>query len=320
MWVSCILLVVGLALVVFGADYLVEGASAVARRFGLSEFVIGLTIVGMGTSAPEMVVSFIGAAQGNADIALGNVVGSNIFNTLLILGVTALILPIAITPSNRRRDIPVNVFVTVLFLLLGLKYSLFGLGTNGLSRWDGAVLLLLFTGYMVMSFLQSKEEAPAPEDADKKPLKLGWALLMIAGGLAGLIFGGNLFVNSATDIAKQLGVSDKFIAITLLAGGTSMPELATCVAAAVKKKGQLALGNIIGSNLFNILLILGGSALIHPLSFDDITWVDAGVLLTSALALVTSCFVGKRNKIDRLDGALFFLIWAGYMAWLVLNL
>ena len=320
MWVSCILLVVGLALVVFGADYLVEGASAVARRFGLSEFVIGLTIVGMGTSAPEMVVSFIGAAQGNADIALGNVVGSNIFNTLLILGVTALILPIAITPSNRRRDIPVNVFVTVLFLLLGLKYSLFGLGTNGLSRWDGAVLLLLFTGYMVMSFLQSKEEAPAPEDADKKPLKLGWALLMIAGGLAGLIFGGNLFVNSATEIAKQLGVSDKFIAITLLAGGTSMPELATCVAAAVKKKGQLALGNIIGSNLFNILLILGGSALIHPLSFDDITWVDAGVLLASALALVTSCFVGKRNKIDRLDGALFFLIWAGYMAWLVLNL
>jgi cation:H+ antiporter len=320
MLVSCILLVVGLALVVFGADYLVEGASAVARRFGLSEFVIGLTIVGMGTSAPEMVVSFIGAAQGNADIALGNVVGSNIFNTLLILGVTALILPIAITPSNRRRDIPVNIFVTVLFLVLGLKYSLFSLGTNGLSRWDGAVLLLLFTGYMVMSFLQSKEEAPAPEEADKKPLRLGWALLMIAGGLAGLVFGGNLFVNSATDIAKELGVSDKFIAITLLAGGTSLPELATCVAAAVKKKGQLALGNIIGSNLFNILLILGGSALIHPLSFADITWVDAGVLLASALALLTSCFVGRRNKVDRLDGALFFLIWAGYMAWLILNL
>ena len=320
MLVLCILLVVGLALVVFGADYLVEGASAVARRFGLSEFVIGLTIVGMGTSAPEMVVSFIGAAQGNADIALGNVVGSNIFNTLLILGVTALILPIAITPSNRKRDIPVNIFVTVLLLLLGLKYSLFGLGADGLSRWDGAVLLLLFIGYMVMSFRQSKEEVPAQEEDGKKPLKLGWALLMIAGGLAGLVFGGNLFVNSATDIAKQLGVSDKFIAITLLAGGTSLPELATCVAAAAKKKGQLALGNIIGSNLFNILLILGGSALIHPLSFDDITWVDAGVLLASALALLLSCFLGKRNKIDRLDGALFFLIWAGYMAWLILNL
>ena len=318
MLVSCILLVVGLALVVFGADYLVEGASAVARRFGLSEFVIGLTIVGMGTSAPEMVVSFIGAAQGNADIALGNVVGSNIFNTLLILGVTALILPIPITRSNRRRDIPVNIFVTVLFLLLGLKYSLFGWGADGLSRWDGAILLLLFIAYMVMSFRQPQEEAGS-EDAGKS-LKIGWAVVMILGGLAGLVFGGNLFVNAATDIAKQLGVSDKFIAITLLAGGTSLPELATCVAAAVKKKGQLALGNIIGSNLFNILLILGGSALIHPLSFADITWVDAGVLLVSALALLSSCFVGRRNEVDRLDGTLFFLIWAGYMAWLILNL
>ena len=317
--VSCIWLVVGLVLVVFGADYLVEGASAVARRFGLSEFVIGLTIVGMGTSAPEMVVSFIGAAQGNADIALGNVVGSNIFNTLLILGVTALILPIGITPSNRKKDIPVNIFVTVLFLALGLKHTLFGLGgEDGLGRWDGAILLLLFIGYMVMCFRQPKEESQAAEG--KKPLKLGWALLMIAGGLAGLVYGGNLFVNSATDIAKSLGVSDKFIAITLMAGGTSLPELATCVAAAAKKKGQLALGNIIGSNLFNILLILGGSALIHPLSFQDITWVDAGVLLASALVLLTSCLVGRRNQVDRLDGAFFFLIWAGYMAWLILNL
>ena len=318
MLVSCILLVVGLALVVFGADYLVEGASAVARRFGLSEFVIGLTIVGMGTSAPEMVVSFIGAAQGNADIALGNVVGSNIFNTLLILGVTALILPIAITPSNRKRDIPVNIVVTLLLILLGLKQTLFGVGADGLGRWDGAVLLLLFIGYMVMSFRQPKEEQ-APQEGSRN-LALGWAIVMILGGLAGLVFGGNLFVNSATDIAKALNVSDKFIAITLMAGGTSLPELATCVAAAAKKKGQLALGNIIGSNLFNILLILGGSALIHPLSFSDITWVDAGVLLVSALALLTSCFIGKRNKVDRLDGALFFLIWAGYMAWLILNL
>ena len=316
--VSCILLVVGLVLVVLGADYLVEGASAVARRFGLSEFVIALTIVGMGTSAPEMVVSFIGAAQGNADIALGNVVGSNIFNTLLILGVTALILPIAITPSNRKKDIPVNIIVTVLFLLLGIKHTLFGFGEDGLGRWYGAVLLLLFIAYMVMSFRQPKEENP--DTAGKKPLKLGWAFLMIAGGLAGLVFGGELFVNSATDIAKGLGVSDKFIAITLMAGGTSLPELATCVAAAAKKKGQLALGNIIGSNLFNLLLILGGSALIHPLSFQDITWVDAGVLLASSLALLTSCFIGRRNQIDRLDGAFFFLIWAGYMAWLILNL
>ena len=297
MWVQIILFLVGLALVVFGADYLVEGASAVARKFGLSEFVIGLTIVGMGTSAPEMVVSFIGAAQGNADIALGNVVGSNIFNTLLILGITALILPMAITKENRRRDIPMNIVTVAVLILLGLEHTIFGAGTDGLSRLDGGILLALFIGYMWLSFKTS-----SPDDN------------------TALIFGGQLFVNSAVSIAHTLGVSDKFIAITILAGGTSMPELATCVAAAVKKKGQLALGNIIGSNIFNVLLILGGSALINPLSFADISYIDLGILLASALALLTSCFIGKKNSLDRLDGVLFLILWAGYMAWLIVNL
>ena len=252
MLLSCILLLVGLALVVFGADYLVEGASAVARRSGLSEFVIGLTIVGMGTSAPEMVVSFIGAASGNADIAIGNVVGSNIFNTLLILGITALLLPMGITRANLRRDIPMNLVITVLLVVLGLEQTFFGVGTDGLSRLDGAILLALFIGYMVYSFRQGADESETPEEA--KPWRPVLSVLMIVGGLAGLIAGGELFVRSATAIAHALGWSDKFIAITILAGGTSMPELATCIAAAVKKKGQLALGNIIGSNLFNILL------------------------------------------------------------------
>jgi cation:H+ antiporter len=317
---SIIWLLLGLALVVFGADYLVEGASSVARRFGLSEFVIGLTIVGMGTSAPEMVVSFIGAIQGNADISVGNVVGSNIFNTLLILGITGILLPVAITPENRKKDIPINIVVTVLLILLGFKHSIFGIGTNGLTRIDGAVLVLLFAVYMWKSFARGKEEPEEKAEEEAKPLKLYWAVLMIVGGLAGLIWGGQLFVDSATDIASRLGVSDKFIAITILAGGTSLPELATCVAAAAKKKGQLALGNIIGSNLFNILLILGGSALIHPLSFEDISYVDMGVLLVSALALWSSCFVGKKNTLDRLDGALLVLVWLGYMAYLILHL
>jgi len=318
MLVQILLFLVGLALVVFGADYLVEGASAVARKAGLSEFIIGLTIVGMGTSAPEMVVSFIGAAQGNADIAIGNVVGSNIFNTLLILGVTALILPMTITPENRKRDIPMNIFTVVVLVLLGLEHTIFGIGTDGLSRIDGGILLALFIAYMWYSFTSSKPESDSAQDAKKTAIWL--AVIYIVGGLAALVFGGRLFVNSAVNIAHSFGVSDKFIAITILAGGTSMPELATCIAAAVKKKGQLALGNIIGSNIFNVLLILGGSAIISPLSFADISYVDLGILLASALVLLTSCFVGKKNSLDRLDGVLFLILWAGYMAWLIMNL
>ena len=317
MFIQVLLLIVGLVMVVFGADYRVEGASSIARKSGLSEFVIGLTIVGMGTSAPEMVVSFIGAAHGNADIAIGNVVGSNVFNTLLILGLTALILPIPVTPGNKRKDIPVNILITVLLICLGLEHTLFGFGTDGLSRIDGAVLITFFIGYLWLSFAQ-KDHAPE-ESEDIQPVKPSVALLMIVGGLAALVYGGNLFVDSATYIAKALGVSDKFIAITILAGGTSMPELATCVAAAIKKKGQLALGNIIGSNVFNVLLILGGSALIHPLSFQGISYVDLGVLLLAALALLFCC-IGKKNKLNRLDGSLFLLLWMGYMAWLIVTL
>ena len=319
MLVQILLLLLGLALVVFGADYLVEGASSVARKFGLSEFVIGLTIVGMGTSAPEMVVSFIGAIEGNADISVGNVIGSNIFNTLLILGITAILLPIPITEENRKKDIPLNIFITVMLVLMGLKHSLFGVGTDGLTSLEGGILLAVFVAYLVMSF-RKKSTSQESETTQLKVYPVWLAVLMILGGLAALIFGGRFFVNSATNIAQSLGVSDKFIAITILAGGTSMPELATCVAAAVKKKGQLALGNIIGSNVFNILLILGGSALIHPLSFVGINYVDLGVLLVSALALFTSCYVGKRNKLDPVDGSLFLLLWAAYMAWLIVRL
>ena len=316
-WIQVLLLLAGLFLIVKGADWLVDGASGVARRFGLSEFVIGLTIVGMGTSAPEMVVSFIGAFHGNADIAIGNVVGSNIMNTLLILGVTALILPMAVTSSNKKRDIPVNIFITVLLIVLGLEYTFFGIGTDGLNRLDGAILIAFFLLYMWMSFKGNKAEE---DDTPAKQRNIWLCLLMIIAGLVGLVVGGNLFVDNATEIAHALGVSDKFIAITILAGGTSMPELATCVVAAAKKKGQLALGNIIGSNVFNILLILGGSAIITPLSFDGMNYVDLGILLLSALALASALVIGKKDKIDRLDGALFVAIWAGYMAYLIINL
>lgn len=317
MLLQIFLFLFGLLLVVWGADALVDGASSIARKFGISEFVIGLTIVGMGTSAPEMVVSFIGAIGGNADIAVGNVIGSNIFNTLLILGLTAMILPMNITYLNLKKDIPINIVITVLLLVLGMNFSIFGCGANRLSRVDGLVLLALFCPYMYMSFHFDTPNNNEEEPGETK--KTGWAILLIVLGLNGLVVGGKLFVDSAVSIAKMLNVSEKFIAVTILAGGTSMPELATCLVAAVKKKGQLALGNIIGSNVFNILLILGGSALIHPLSLEQIGFVDLGILLLSSLVILTSAYIGNKNKIDRIDGIFFVLLEIAYMTWLIME-
>ena len=195
---------------------------------------------------------------------------------------------------------------------------MFGTGNNTLTRIDGLILLSVFVAYMIYSFKSGNMEEGG--NTDEKSLKTGLAVLMIVGGLAGLIAGGQLFVNSATKIAKALGISDKFIAITILAGGTSMPELATCVVAAIKKKGQLALGNILGSNVFNILLILGGAAIIHPLSFASMNLVDTGVLLLSSLLLLASAFMGKKDQLDRFDGTIFLLCEAAYFTWLCINL
>ncbi|MCI2060190.1 MAG: calcium/sodium antiporter [Bacteroidales bacterium] len=318
MLIECLLLIVGLALVVLGADFLVDGASSIAKRFGVSDFVIGLTIVGMGTSAPEMVVSFIGALQGNGDIAIGNVVGSNIFNVFMILGATALILPMDITPMNRKKDIPLNIAITLIFIALGMSRTLFGIGDDVLGRLDGAILLVLFAAYIYMCFrFDTANQTESNEN--EKVIKPTLAAVLIVAGLAGLVFGGRMFVNSATSIAKMLNVSDKLIAITILAGGTSMPELVTCIVAAFKKKGQLALGNILGSNVFNILLILGGSALIHPLSMAGMSYVDLGALLLSSLVIWASIHTNKKNQLDRADGLLLLILEAAYMTFLIIK-
>lgn len=318
MLIECLLLIVGLALVVLGADFLVDGASSIAKKFGVSDFVIGLTIVGMGTSAPEMVVSFIGALQGNGDIAIGNVVGSNIFNVFMILGATALILPMNITPMNRKKDIPLNIAITLIFIALGMSRTLFGIGDDVLGRLDGAILLVLFAAYIYMCFrFDTANQTESNEN--EKVIKPTLAAVLIVAGLAGLVFGGRMFVNSATSIAKMLNVSDKLIAITILAGGTSMPELVTCIVAAFKKKGQLALGNILGSNVFNILLILGGSALIHPLSMAGMSYVDLGALLLSSLVIWASIHTNKKNQLDRADGLLLLILEAAYMTFLIIK-
>lgn len=321
MAIEILLLVAGLVLVLVGAEAIVDGASALARRWGISEFIIGLTIVAIGTSAPEMVVSFISAAEKNSDMAVGNIIGSNIFNTALILGLSAIIAPVAITRGNLRRDIPVNICITALLILLGLKKTLFGIGEDGLSRIEGIVFLALFVWYMITSFVHDKDnlaEEASDAGAAAKPKPLALSILYLAGGLAALVYGGHLFVDHAQTIARMAGLSDKFIAITVLAAGTSLPELATSCLAAAKGKGQLALGNVLGSNTFNILLILGGSAVINPLSMGNMTYLDYTAVFMCAMSLVIFSWTGQRNRIDRLEGVALVLIQVLYFVYLFL--
>ena len=317
MAIEILSLIAGLALVLIGAEALIDGASGLARRWGVSEFVIGLTVVALGTSAPEMVVSFISAFEHNSDMAVGNIIGSNIFNTALILGLSAIIAPVAITRGNLRRDIPVNIGITALLILLGLKHRVFGIGMDGLSRWEGLLFLALFLWYMISSFIHDRENRSGEDaEAASKPMNLFKAILYLLAGLAALVFGGRLFVDHAQVIARMAGLSDKFIAITVLAAGTSLPELATSCIAAAKGKGQLALGNILGSNTSNILLILGGSAVISPLGMGNINLVDYAAVFACALSLVLFVWTGFKNRIDRWEGVLLVLIQVAYFVYL----
>lgn len=309
----------GLVMILVGSDWLVDGASGIARRYGISEFIIGMTIVGIGTSMPELVSSAISAMGGHGDMALGNVTGSNVCNVLLILGVTAMISPIGFTRSNIRKDIPFALIVS-LFLLFVL-YNGFGLlgGVPGISRVDGSYLLSFFVIFMIDSFRSAK--SGFEEDAEEaKPMPMGKAILFILLGLAGLIFGGRLFVDNTVSIAERFHVSEAFISITLMAVGTSLPELATCVVAALKGKNQLALGNIIGSNIFNILLIIGASAVISPFEIETISTVDMVMMVIPVLMLWLAAFTGKRYQLGRGEGFIFLLVYVGYIVWLAVNI
>jgi cation:H+ antiporter len=307
-------------MILVGSDWLVDGASGVARKYGISEFVIGMTIVGIGTSMPELVSSAISAIGGHGDMALGNVTGSNICNVLLILGVTALISPIGYTKSNIRKDIPLALAVS-LFLLLVL-YNGFGLfgGVPGISRADALYLLLFFVIFMVDSFKSGKQDAAEEENEEVKPMPVGKAVVLIVLGLAGLVFGGRIFVDHTVNIAEQFHVSEAFISITLMAVGTSLPELATCVVAAMKGKNQLALGNVIGSNIFNILLIIGASGLISPFEIQSISAVDMAMVVVVVVMLWMAALTFKKRELDRIEGAIFLLCYIGYITYLSLNI
>jgi len=321
MWIDILWIVAGLVLILVGSDWLVEGASGVARKYGISEFIIGMTIVGIGTSMPELVSSLISAIQGHGDMALGNVTGSNICNILLILGVTALISPIKYTRSNIRKDIPFAILVS-LFLIVML-YNCFGLfgemGTPGISRVDALYLLLIFAVFMIDSFKSAKNGAEE-EDASVKPMPMGKAIIYVLLGLAGLIFGGQVFVDHTVSLAERFHVSEAFISITLMAVGTSLPELATCVVAAMKGKNQLALGNVIGSNIFNIALIIGTSAAISPFEIQSISTVDMGMVIVVVVLLWLAAFTFKKKKLDRVEGVIFLLAYIAYITYLSMNM
>lgn len=310
-----IILIVTLVGIVFGADLLVAGAVSVARRYKVSDFVIGAAIVGIGTSVPELVVSFFGALKGNADVAIGNVVGSNIFNVLGILGMTAICFPIAIDKKNMTFEIPFCIGISILLTLLALNF--FDGTPAVISRVDGIILLLLFAGYMWYSFTRDKKNGlteASEEMPTEKPTPLWLAIVKVVVGLGVLIVSCDMFVDDAVSIAKSWGVSDAIISLTLIACGTSLPELAASVVAAFKKNTQLALGNIVGSNIFNILLILGLSSQVMPLTSAGITVVDYGVMIGAA---IVPLLFGFKGKIGRVGGALMVIAFAVYTWYLI---
>lgn len=330
-----LLLVVGFALLIKGADWLVAGASAVARRYRVPDLVIGLTIVAFGTSAPELVVSVVAAINRLDDVSLANVIGSNIFNLFVVMGIAGLIRPLAVGSTTVWREIPMSLAAAaILFVLAGLVNK--G-GTTMVSRLDGVVLLILFSGFLWYLFRDAGrgtrpvsvaetggqdiksavQTGPEPEKAESSvnPNKQAW--LYIATGLAGLIFGGKIVVNNAVTIAELLGMSEKMIGLTIVAAGTSLPELATSVVAAYRKNIDIAVGNVIGSNIFNILLILGVSSLIRPLGWDQGFNIDMLVLAGGTVLLFIAMFTGVRKRLDRWEAGVLVALYSGYIIYLM---
>ena len=298
-------------MVLWGADRLTEGASALARRLRVTEIVIGLTIVAAGTSAPELFVSLVSALKDTPDMAVGNVVGSNIFNTLLIVGCAAMVAPMVITPSTVRKDMPFAVGASMLLLAIILV-------GNDVSRSDGLVLLAFFAVFMVYTFRVAMQKDDGVETSAVAPVNVWKSLLYVVAGLGALIVGSNLFVDSASDVARQLDISEGVIGLTIVAGGTSLPELATSVVAARKGRSAIAIGNVIGSNVFNVLLILGLTATVSPMAVQGITVVDLSVMLGGIL--MVWAFSYTKYTVARWEGAVLTLTFLAYMGWLLYNL
>ncbi len=305
-----LLLALGFALLVKGADWFVEGASGIADRFGIPQLVIGLTIVAMGTSAPEAAVSITAALRGNADVSVGNVVGSNILNIFIILGIASVITSIAVAKTTIRYEIPI---------MLGVTFALLGFGAAGgtINLWEGIALLVMFIGYLAYMFVMMKKGEMQTEEIESSKAPLWKLIIMAVIGLALIIVGSDVTVDAATKLAEMFGISERFIGLTIVALGTSLPELFTSVIAARKGKADIAIGNIVGSNIFNILFVLGISAVIIPVPFASSFIVDCLVAVTAGVVLWLCCF--RKKKLTRIGGILMLACYAGYFTYLLIK-
>lgn len=315
---NLLLLVAGLALILIGANGLTDGAASIAKHFRIPPIVIGLTVVAFGTSAPELTVSISSALKGSAELAIGNVVGSNIFNTFMIVGCTAIFAPIAITRNTLRKEIPLCILASILLLICSNDVLLDKSADNILSTTDGLILLCFFAIFLSYTFaiaFGQKKENSTEEEIRQLPM---WrSTLYVIVGLAALIIGGRWFVDGASGIARSLGVSESIIGLTLVAAGTSLPELATSVVAALKKNPEIAIGNVIGSNLFNIFFVLGCSASIAPMRLGNITNFDLIVLVASSLLLWVFGLLFAKRTITRVEGSIMILCYIAYTATLI---
>lgn len=318
-WLPCLLLAGGFFLLLRGADWLVAGSSAVARRWGVSDLVVGLTVVAFGTSTPELVVNLVAAAQGHTDVAVGNILGSNTFNILFILGVSALIRPLEVVGATVWKEIPLGLLAAALVGVMASDRWLDAAASDTLSRVDGLVLLAFF-GIFLVYILEAARRGPPPgESAHAGSLSPGRAWLQVALGLALLVGGGRAAVAGAVDLAARLGLSEALIALTIVSAGTSLPELATSAVAAWRGNSAIAVGNVVGSNIFNVFLILGTSAAIRPLPFAPERGADVLVTCAASLFLFLAAFTGGRGRIDRWEGGVFVAAYAAYLGYLILR-
>ena len=320
-WVAVVFIIVGFVALVKGADWLVDGASAIAKRFGISDLVIGLTVVAFGTSMPEFVVNMVSVAEGTTDLAITNILGSNIINTFVILGLTALVYPIVSQKRSRDFDIPLSIIAGVFVLIFVAIQLPFGECERGIGRMGGVILLVCFCYFLYNTFRHAKDHPEENELANEgvKELTVRRAVALILGGFIGLIVGGELIVKSAVDLAMRLGVSEAVIGLTVVALGTSLPELATSVIAATKHNSDIALGNVVGSNIFNVFFVLGTSATVRPLPAYEGIEIDAVMVTLGSIIVWLAVKTNHERKIQRWAGAVLLLVYAGYLTYRLLN-
>ena len=322
--INSLFIVLGFILLIKGADFLVSGASSLAKRFNVSDIAIGLTVVAMGTSAPELVVNIISGSDGYDGVVFGNIIGSNIFNMFLILGIAAVIYPISVQRKSLFKEIPYSLFATLIFFVLVNDVLIFGALENTLSIIDSVILLVLFSLFLLYIFFNLKKDKDAEMEEDIVVYGSLKTTAMIFGGLLGLIFGGRMIVDNAVEVARAFAVSEKLIGLTILAAGTSLPELATTAVAALNKKSDLAVGNIIGSNIFNILLVLGASGLVtsatNPLVFDNVLNTDLYVIMGGTIMLFIFMYTFGKYKLDRSEGLLYIIGFFSYTWYLFIRL